>query len=366
MTPSSIYDPHWALYPKAYVATRSIGPVEINGDLEKPVWNSVPWSDLFEDIQGNDAPANAISPAKTAFKAIYDDEHLYVGALLHPSPVFRTEAHFTTRNSPIYQTDSDFEVFFDLNGSNHGYKEFEVNALNTVWNLMLDKPYDDGGHEHSGRIAHRGDSAFYDVNSQTTAVQVLEGRLNDASNQGALWSVEMAFAFEDLAAHLPSPVPRPSPGEFWRINFSRVELKGEVNWTWQPQKVWDPHWRKHHGKVAMHMPDSWGYLIFGDTVLELDNSSWRDPLWPTKLAAMNIYYAQHFYKSLNGFYTDCMEELAGYLDLEITSPFKVDLVADTDRFLATVSASDEDQAISILDDRLLQVIPSARMSSTAV
>jgi hypothetical protein len=81
---------------------------------------------------------------------------------------------------------------------------------------------------------------------------------------------------------------------------------------------------------------------------------------------MNIYYAQYFYKSLNGFYTDCMEELAGYLDLEITSPFKVDLVADTDRFLATVSASDEDQAISILDDRLLQVIPSARMSSTAV
>ena len=76
------------------------------------------------------------------------------------------EAHFTERNSPIFQKDSDFEVFVDPLGSCHGYKEYEVNALNTVWNLMLDRPYGDGGVEHSGRIAKPGDALYYDVKHQ--------------------------------------------------------------------------------------------------------------------------------------------------------------------------------------------------------
>ena len=67
-------------------------------------------------------------------------------------------AHFTQRNEPIFQKDYDFEVFVNSSGSNHDYKELELNAINTVWTnliIMLDKPYyDDNGHEHSAsRIA---------------------------------------------------------------------------------------------------------------------------------------------------------------------------------------------------------------------
>lgn len=63
------------------------------------------------------------------------------------------------------------------------------------------------------------------------------------------------------------------PGEFWRVNFSRVEWQVEVqdgryvkqvnpatgnpypedNWVWSPQ-----------GIVNMHYPELWGYVVFAD------------------------------------------------------------------------------------------------------
>ena len=64
----------------------------------------------------------------------------------------------TDHNSVIFH-DNDFEVFIDADGSNHNYKEFEINALGTTWCLMLNKPYDDGGGENSKRVDPEG----YDI-----------------------------------------------------------------------------------------------------------------------------------------------------------------------------------------------------------
>lgn len=53
---------------------------------------------------------------------------------------------------------SDFEVFVDADGSNHHYKEFEMNGANSngttaTWDLLLPAPYDDrGGGENSSRV----------------------------------------------------------------------------------------------------------------------------------------------------------------------------------------------------------------------
>ena len=48
--------------------------------------------------------------------------------------------------------DNDFEIFIDVDGSNHNYKEFEVNAANATWIILLNKPYGDGGYENSSRV----------------------------------------------------------------------------------------------------------------------------------------------------------------------------------------------------------------------
>jgi hypothetical protein len=222
---------------------------------------------------------------------MWDDQYLYIGGLLESD--FTTVATYTERNSPIFQEDSDFEVFVDPLGSCHDYKEYEVNALNTVWNLMLDRPYSDGGSEHSGRIAKPGDDLYYDVQHQKSATRLLHGRLNDPQC-GATYSVEIKMAHTDLLAHIQKSA-LPSVGTKWRINFSRVEKRGVINWTWQPQIAWDAVSHRFGGHVNMHLPDAWGYLVFGNN----SNQTFaRDPAWPPRLAAMSVYYAQHQYERL--------------------------------------------------------------------
>jgi hypothetical protein len=373
---SAPFQPHWDLFPSFYVAQRA--PLsffqQIDGDLTKSAWEKVPWSAAFGDIQGDDDKANVHdssehSPpiALTQFKALWDDDHLYIGALLHPSDSFNTPAHFDQRNSPIYQKDSDFEVFVDWFGTNHNYKELEVNALNTVWNLMLNKPYLNGGVEHSGRVTtDTADPLYYEVHRQKTAVRVLEGDLNDnVTGAGALWSVEIAMAFSDLNVTTTASNTKeegstgtstsststssiiqlttaklnssPSSGSHVRINFSRVELQGDINWTWQPQRVYSASQHKYQGQVNMHLPESWGYLVFGndDDDDDDDDSIQRttptamlqpadiDRTWPAQVAAMHVYYAQDAYREAFGRFTFNLDDLVPYMQTVYTDPFTV-------------------------------------------
>eukprot|EP00566_Odontella_aurita_P027222 CAMPEP_0113567240 /NCGR_PEP_ID=MMETSP0015_2-20120614/23161_1 /TAXON_ID=2838 /ORGANISM="Odontella" /LENGTH=164 /DNA_ID=CAMNT_0000469603 /DNA_START=50 /DNA_END=541 /DNA_ORIENTATION=- /assembly_acc=CAM_ASM_000160 len=137
---SSPFAPHWSLYPRAYVAAHTPNPITINGDIDKPEWNSVPWSLPFDDIRGpDDAPPSErpTTRQRTRMKMMWDEDFLYVCALIESD--FTVTAEFTDRNSPIFQKDSDFEVFLDPAGTCARYKELELNAINTVWNLMIDK-----------------------------------------------------------------------------------------------------------------------------------------------------------------------------------------------------------------------------------
>lgn len=365
--------PHWDLYPAHYVAQPApVSTVASDGDLSKPAWrDNVPWSTEFGDIQGKDAPADAMRPALTRFKALYDDKFLYLAALLHPAAHLATEAHFRQRNDPIYQEDSDFEVFVDLAMTNHNYKELEINAINTVWNLMLDKPYEDGGHEHSGRVANPDESDYYEVYHQRTGTRVLEGKLNDHdTNQGALWSVELALAFSDLQVHAPLDarlVPGNSryddnDGDFdsvllFRINFSRVERQGLINWTWQPQVRWDPANQRFAGFVNMHYPDSWGYMQLGGRRIV------RDPQWPARLTAMTVYYALHYHKELTGSFTSNLNELV--VPNDIVDPFDIQIALTDhgDGFNVTVSGNDTTTRVCVRDDRLLSMLSSSQPSS---
>jgi hypothetical protein len=146
MTPPSTADPfalHWSLYPRHYVAPRVQGkPPIIDGNIEKSEWQAVPFSSAFDEIRGKEDAPPGTRPSQscmTRFKMMWDDDFLYICGLIESD--FRVIANFTHRNEPIFQKDSDFEVFLDPLGSCHNYKELELNAINTVWNLMLDKPY---------------------------------------------------------------------------------------------------------------------------------------------------------------------------------------------------------------------------------
>ena len=62
---------------------------------------------------------------------LWDDEYFYFAAELIEDQIWAT---LTERDSVIFY-DNDFEIFIDPDGDSHQYYEFEINALNTVWDL---------------------------------------------------------------------------------------------------------------------------------------------------------------------------------------------------------------------------------------
>jgi hypothetical protein len=278
-------------HPRNYVATRVSEPIKIDGDIYKKVWDEVPWSQDFVEIRGVDAPSDGVKPTadtRTRMKMRWDDDYLYIAAEM-TAHNWVINAEFTDRNEPIFQKDSDFEVFIDADGSNSFYKELELNARNTVWNLMLNKPYSSGGEEHSGRIAKAGDAKYWDVKGQETKARMYGAA--GKPNPNGKWTSEIALKHTDTIDRTGGSMP--AVGKFWRINFSRVEKKGAINWVWSPQMVWTPLDGKYVGQVNMHAPDAWGYIVFGEAGSPSGTQQdWTDPDWNVKAAAHQLFYAE--------------------------------------------------------------------------
>ena len=72
----------------------------------------------------------------------------------------------------------------------------QVNALNTVWQLRLDKPYKNGGSEHSERVGMPGQGSLPNLR---TCVAV-DGRINEPDVQDVGWGVVVRLPFADLQA----------------------------------------------------------------------------------------------------------------------------------------------------------------------
>jgi poly(3-hydroxybutyrate) depolymerase len=234
--------------PKGYVCGKVDQPPIVDGDLSDAAWQHAPWTDPFEDIQGPDLakPRHA-----TQAKIVWDDQNLYIAARLEEPHVWGA---IRQHDAVIFQ-DNDFEVFLDPDSDHHRYLELELNALGTTWDLSLDKPYKDGGNADNG----------FEFAGLQSAVQVL-GSINDPSDTDTAWQVEIAIPIASVTMD-GSPPPPPRDGQFWRINFSRVQWLHQVvdgkyqkvpgrpedNWVWSPQ-----------GIIDMHRPERWGYLVFSE------------------------------------------------------------------------------------------------------
>lgn len=221
--------------PLSYECHRTTKPIRIDGKLDDAAWKKAPWTSDFVDIEGAAKPNPRF---RTRVKMLWDDNYLYIAAELQEPNVTGT---LTKHDSVIFK-DNDFEVFIKPLPDTDSYYEFEINALNTGWDLFLPKPYNQGG---------RADNSW-DIEGLKTAVAV-QGTLNHPDDKDRGWTVEIAYP---LRAFEPRQhVPPPTPDTTWRINFSRVEWTPgkpkEDNWVWSPQ-----------GVINMHVPDRWGYLHF--------------------------------------------------------------------------------------------------------
>ncbi|HEX7573741.1 MAG TPA: carbohydrate-binding family 9-like protein [Bacteroidota bacterium] len=279
-------------HPRGYVAYRAATPLRIDGILDEPAWQSAPSTDDFVDIEGGMRPTPRF---RTRAKMLWDDTCLYIGAELEEPHVWAT---LTKRDTVIFY-DNDFEVFIDPNGDSHEYYEFEMNALNTVWDLFLPKPYKDSGSAVDS----------WNIEGLKTAVHI-RGTLNNPADIDTGWSVEIAMPWAALGQYAHRPAP-PREGDQWRINFSRVEWlmdivhgtyqkvagKREDNWVWSPQWV-----------VDMHRPEWWGYLQFSSLKPGAVKVQ-PDPAWDVRCILHEVYYVQRAFRDSTGRWARTLDEL---------------------------------------------------------
>ncbi len=273
--------------PKNYVCYRAEAPLSIDGKANESSWKKAEWTDDFVDIEGDKKP---IPRFRTRAKMLWDNDYLYVFAELYEPNIW---ANLKLRDTVIFY-DNDFEVFIDPDGDTHKYYEFEMNALNTQWDLMLTKPYRDGGLPITS----------WDFDMVRSAVSIA-GTLNNPFDKDTCWTVEIAFPLKSFA---DSSVVLPIKQETqWRINFSRVEWQTlvdngryikvinpqtgkpypEDNWVWSPQ-----------GVVNMHCPETWGFIQFSDHVAGTQSEKFRpNPEEKVKDELRALYLAQRKYYS---------------------------------------------------------------------
>jgi len=221
--------------PLSYPCLRASAPIHIDGKLDDAAWRNAPWTVDFVDIEGESKPRPKY---RTRVKMLWDDQYLYIAAELEEPDV---KATLTQHDSVIFK-DNDFEVFIRPLPDTDSYYEFEINALNTGWDLFLPKPYNQDGQPDNS----------WDIQGLKSAIAV-QGTLNKSTDKDRGWTVEIAYPLSAFASR--QAVPKPRDGTTWRINFSRVEWTAgkpnEDNWVWSSQ-----------GVIDMHVPERWASCTF--------------------------------------------------------------------------------------------------------
>lgn len=232
----------------------------------------------------------------------YDSIGMYFAALLEEPNVWGT----ITKHDAVIFHDNDFEIFLNPSNDTHNYLEYEVNALGTVWDLYLSKPYRDGAVVLNN----------WEFAGMKSAVYV-DGTINNPDDTDRSWSVEVFIPWSSIY----QPIHRakmPLLGEQMRVNFSRVQwttvvedgkyiktpIEGEekireYNWVWAPT-----------GVIDIHRPEFWGFVQFtGKRAGENIETYAPQPEEEVKWMLRNLYYRQRHYRATFGHYTTDPAEL---------------------------------------------------------
>lgn len=337
--------------PEQYVCYKTDKPIMIDGKLNDSAWEKAEWTNYFVDIEGDLKPKPL---HQTRVKMLWDDEYFYFIAQLEVPHVW---ANLTERDAVIFY-DNDFEVFIDPDGDTHNYYEFEINALNTQWDLLILRPYRDQGNYN---VALNG----WDIKGLKTAVAI-DGTLNDPSDEDKSWTVEIAYPWKALSEMTSKPSP-PENGDQWRVNFSRVQWKTEVvdgkyekainpktnkhypenNWVWSPQ-----------GLIALHAPETWGFVQFTKKIVGSDEVEFvYNKIEDAKWAMRKVYFAEQDFMLNNGRYTNNFEQLNVVCNKNLEAyNWPPSINTTSTQFEAILKSKDGKSEIIIYQDGLIEVL----------
>jgi len=330
--------------------------IDLDGRLDESAWNVTPMSDLV-DLGGGSPPYR-----KTHVVMRYDQEYLYVGAILEEPQVW---ANHTEENTKIYM-DNDFEIFVDPGAEYNFYKELEIGALNVRWNLLLTKPYMDGGEAVCNSTEDccvrtdptHGITKVFDIrNTWKTAVYV-DGKVNDPVTGSKLWSLEMMVPIKDMLLYSNGEFPKHNV--FWGFNVLRVEWPVTVepkptphyvkvgeynchNWAWAPTN-----------DTTVHIPDKWGFLQFSEGPVNTTKLL-ANPSFPLRKLLVGVFTAEQSYNATHLKYTSNLEDLSN-LDRSLLKCVR-SVSISSDKLTFTVTAESVDGSIlgTITEERKVTI-----------
>ena len=274
---------------------------------------------------------------------LWDENYFYFGAYMEENHLWAT---LTERDAIIFH-DNDFEIFLDPDGDTHNYYELEVNAFNTIWDLLLLKPYRD-----QGRVAI--DS--WDIAGLKSAIH-LDGTLNNPNDIDKSWSIEIGIPWKVLEECANSFHPK--NGEQWRVNFSRVHYdldivngkyqkqnKPEYNWVWSPQ-----------GLIAMHYPEMWGYVQFSENKVGSSKVKFQwNEIEDSKWYFRQLYYSQKIFHDVNKIWNSSLPQLN--MPVPQNRNFKeIPQITITKRGYEIFGFHNSGNIITISEDGLIKVTP---------
>ncbi len=325
-----------------YLCYRTTEKISIDGKLDEYSWERADYTSLFVDIEGSNKPAPLYD---TRVKMLWDEKYFYIAARLEEPHLWAT---YTERESIIFH-ENDFEIFIDPNGDTHNYVEIEINALNTIWDLLLTKPYRDRG------------KAVTSWNLDGMLNQVaLFGTINDPSDIDSCWTIEFALPWKGLI-EFTDEKRMPIDGDQWKVNFSRVQWQldiadgkyqktinqetgkpfPEYNWVWSPQ-----------GVINMHQPETWGIVQFSEIEIGKGKSEFvKDLSGSCKWELRELYYAQRKYYQDFQKYSFDLKELGNYSGLALNGAIKVK--TEKDGYLAKLDCTSDNKVWMIRQDGLI-------------
>ena len=253
-----------------YGCLRTALPIEIDGDLDKPVWRNARQSASFVDLVTG-GPA----PLETRIAALWDERCLYVGYWVEEPQV---RASLTERDSFIWN-DNDVELFI---AGDDCYYELEINAYGTVYeaffvwqdvlkpgsrfdaagldlrtrNVDLLGGFQDGSRWGRHPRGRRWAFLDWDLDGLQTAVHV-DGVINDPRVRDRGWTVEMALPWAGLRSLFGERSWPPRTGDTLRIDFSRFEVMDYGGRQGLPSAGWALN---RHGVYDSHIPECFSFV----------------------------------------------------------------------------------------------------------
>jgi hypothetical protein len=283
--------------PKSYTILKTTEALNIDGKNDEKVWEKVPWSDSFVDLEGKPEKKPTVS---SRFKLLWDNEYLYIYCRFDEEHIWAT---LKEHDQSIFQ-DNAFEMFIDPDGDTHNYMEFQINAYAAIWDLIMVKPYRNGGPSLTD----------WDIKGLKKAVYV-DGTLNNANDKDKFWGIEMAFPLN--AFRFSGRNSMPKVGTTWKMNITRVQREVDIKDGAYVKRTgtngrpveptytcWSPP-----GVVNFHFPERYGVVRFAE-----ENQASPDfvdkEAEMLKLKVWKYYYLQQEYKLANNKYAKDWDTLA--------------------------------------------------------